>query len=67
MSEPKSDALLDTSGMRKCCGAEPIFHQFTKLGLWAVECGRNGHIHNTGLCGSKEEAASKWERGELAK
>lgn len=67
INTPKSDAFLDEGGMRKCCGTDPIFHQFTKLGLWAVECGKNGHIHNTGLCRSREEAARKWEEGELAK
>lgn len=66
MSDPKSDMLLDTDGMRKCCGVNPVFHRFTKLGLWGIECGKNGHIHNTGLCKSEEEAIKKWEEGELA-
>ena len=65
MSELKSDMLLDTDRLRKCCGVAPVFHQFTKLGLWAIECGKNGHIHNTGLCNSKEEATKKWEAGEF--
>lgn len=58
----KSDVLLDNSGLRTCCNVNPIFHQFTGLGCWAIECGKNGHIHNTGLCNSKEEAIETWNR-----
>ena len=67
MSEDiKSDVLLDNSNLRVCCGTKPIFHQFTKFGCWAIECGKNGHIHNTGFCSSKEEAIRRWNTGELA-
>lgn len=63
----KSDMLLDNSNLRRCCGEMPVFHKFSVVKAWAIECRINGHIHNTGLCDSAEEAIRKWEAGELAK
>lgn len=66
MSEIKSDMLLENNNLRECCGEKPVFHQFTSLNCWAIECRVNGHIHNTGLCKSQEEAIEKWEDGDIA-
>lgn len=60
MSNVKSDKLLDNHNLRLCCGEKPVFHQFTGLGAWAIECRRSGHIHNTGLCNSPEAAVDAW-------
>lgn len=60
----KSDNLLDTTHLRKCCGEAPVFHEFTSMGLYAIECRVNGHIHNTGLHETKEAAIEWWNSGK---
>ena len=52
--------LLPSDGLRKCCGHTPIFHKFTGLNSFAVECAVNGHIHNTGFCDSELKARVLW-------
>lgn len=64
--EEKSDYLLSCDNLRECCNKKPVFHQFTNLGLWSIECAENGHIHNTGLCKSKQVAIDKWNQCDLA-
>ena len=64
MSNVKSDKLLDNHNLRMCCGEKPVFHQFSVLGAFAIECRKNGHIHNTGLCNSAEEAVKIWNGSE---
>ena len=44
-----------------CCGEPPKIRYLEPLRCWAVECSRNGHIHNTGFCESREEAIRVWQ------
>lgn len=43
------------------CGGSATLRYIEELGEWAVECSKNGHIHNTGFCGTAEQARNKWE------
>ncbi len=62
----KSDKLIDPRPLhlRMCCGEMPIVHQFSDLGCYAIECRINGHIHNTGLCDTLEQACKEWNSKE---
>lgn len=57
---PKSDCLLPTDRLKKCCGEDPIFHKFSSLKCYAIECRVNGHIHNTGFADTESEAIEIW-------
>lgn len=43
------------------CGGKAVLHYFPAFGEWAVECSKNGHIHNTGFCETLEQAHEKWK------
>lgn len=43
------------------CGGRAMLHYFPAFGEWAVECSKNGHIHNTGFCETLEQAREKWK------
>ena len=43
-----------------CCGVQPILHRFEPLNCYGIECGKNGHIHNTSFCDSEYEARLAW-------
>lgn len=62
MEQIKSDRLLCAEKLRKCCGETPIFHYFSTINSFAIECVVNGHIHNTNLCNTEEEAIEAWSR-----
>lgn len=42
----------------------PIVHHFSDLGCYAIECRKNGHIHNSGLCDTLEKACNEWNGKE---
>lgn len=52
--------VLPSDGLCKCCGQTPVFHKYTGLNSFAVECSVNGHIHNTGFCDSELKAKVLW-------
>ena len=58
----KSDKLIDPRPLHlsMCCGEMPIVHQFSDIGCYAIECRINGHIHNSGLCDTLEQACKEW-------
>jgi hypothetical protein len=62
----KNDKLLDPRplGLRKCCGEWAVVHQFSGPGWYGIECRVNGHIHNTHLCHSLEQACREWNERE---
>lgn len=43
----------------KCGGAGEVRY-LKEFEQWAVECSKNGHIHNTGFCNMPQEAVKKW-------
>ena len=43
------------------CGGSATLRYIKEFGQWAIECSKNGHIHNTGFCGTAEQARNKWE------
>lgn len=62
----KSDKLIDPRPLylRVCCGEMPIVLQFSDIGCYAIECRINGHIHNSGLCDTLEQACKVWNSEE---
>ena len=52
--------LTDAGVLLPCCGVPPILHYFDPLDCYGIECGGNGHIHNTGFCDSEYEASLAW-------
>jgi len=54
--------LFSSDGLRPCCGETPLFKafDFSSGTLFAVECRKNGHIHNTGLHKTREAAVKLW-------
>ena len=52
---------MDKIKLPQCCGVPARLLYLAPLRAWAVECGKNGHIHNTGFCESKEEAVRVWK------
>lgn len=43
------------------CGGSATLRYIEELGEWAIECSKSGHIHNTGFCGTREQARDKWK------
>ena len=43
------------------CGGSATLRYIEELGQWAVECSKNGHIHNTGFCDTAEQARNRWK------
>lgn len=43
------------------CGGSATLRYIKEFGQWVVECSKNGHIHNTGFCGTIEQARDKWK------
>lgn len=43
------------------CGGEAVLHYFPSFDEWAIECSKNGHIHNTGFCDTAEQARNRWK------
>ena len=43
------------------CGGAATLRYIKEFGQWAVECSKNGHIHNTGFCDTAEQARNRWE------
>ena len=58
---------MDEIKLPQCCGVPARLLYLAPLRAWAVECGKNGHIHNTGFCESKEEAVRVWQTMKKAK
>lgn len=52
--------LTDAGVLLPCCGVQPILHRFEPLNCYGIECGKNGHIHNTSFCDSEYEARLAW-------
>ena len=52
--------LTDAGVLVPCCGVQPILHRFEPLNCYGIECGKNGHIHNTSFCDSEYEARLAW-------
>lgn len=42
------------------CGGGTTLHYIKEFGQWAIECSKNGHIHNTGFCDTAGQALKKW-------
>lgn len=55
-----AERLTEAGVLLPCCGNTPKLHFFDGLNSWAVECAVHGNIHNTGFCGTKEEAIRVW-------
>ena len=58
----KSDMLLDASRLSKCCGQEPVFHKFSSIAAYGIECRVNGKIHHTFLHNTEKGAIEDWEQ-----
>lgn len=43
------------------CGGAATLRYIKEFGQWAVECSKNGHIHNTGFCNTVEQARNRWK------
>ena len=52
--------LTEAGVLLPCCGVQPILHRFEPLNCYGIECGENGHIHNTSFCDSEYEARLAW-------
>lgn len=52
--------LTEQGVLIPCCGNPPILKFHFGIKAWTVECAVNGHIHNTGLCSTKERAIDAW-------
>lgn len=55
-----AERLTDAGVLLPCCGVQPILHRFEPLNCYGIECGENGHIHNTSFCDSEYEARLAW-------
>lgn len=42
------------------CGGAATLRYIKEFGQWAIECSKNGHIHNTGFCDMEGQALKKW-------
>lgn len=54
------ERLTEAGVLLPCCGVQPILHRFEPLNCYGIECGENGHIHNTSFCDSEYEARLAW-------
>lgn len=52
--------LTEAGVLLPCCGVRPILHHYDSFGVYAIECGKNGHIHNTGFLDSEYAARLAW-------
>lgn len=52
--------LTEKGELLPCCGVQPLLHRFEPLNCYGIECGENGHIHNTGFCDSEYAARLAW-------
>ena len=59
-SKEAAKRLTEAGVLVPCCGVQPILHRFEPLNCYGIECGENGHIHNTSFCDSEQEARLAW-------
>lgn len=57
------ETVLDSSGLRECCGRKPVFRRisFKTTVFWEITCGCNPDKHSTGLCASEKMAVWRWQ------